>query len=43
MTARPCFVCRELPDIGAVSVHDEDLLASVFVYELIKGDALAVG
>ena len=35
MTAGPRKICRDLPNIGAFSVHDEDLLASA-VNELVE-------
>jgi hypothetical protein len=42
MTAGPRKICRDLPNIGAFSVHDEDLLASA-VNELVERNTLSVG
>ena len=42
MTAGPRKIGRDLPNIGAFSVHDEDLLAST-VSELVERNTLSVG
>jgi len=43
MATGPRIEFRDWPDTGTVSVHDEDLLTSVSVNELIEGNAPAVG